>query len=68
MSKPTITPDFLPFVEACSANRISRTVAYELANAGLLETFTIGRRRYVKVESLRSLPERLAQAKAKKAG
>ena len=60
MSKPTINPDFLPFVEACSAHRISRTVAYELANAGLLDTFTIGRRRYVKVESLRNLPERLA--------
>lgn len=60
MSDTPLTPHFLPFVEACYDHGISRTVAYELADAGLLDTFTIGRRRYVKVESLRNLPERLA--------
>lgn len=65
-SKPA--PLFRPFVETCREHGISRTVAYELANAGVLDTFCIGRARYVMVESLRSLPERLAQVKTKKEG
>lgn len=64
-SKPV--PLFRPFVETCREHGISRTVAYELANDGLLDTFTIGRARYVMVESLHSLPERLARAKARNA-
>lgn len=60
---PTIEPDrraFAPLVETCREHGISRTIAFELAAAGALETFRIGRRRYVKIDSLRTLPERLA--------
>ncbi|TWT22187.1 excisionase [Luteimonas wenzhouensis] len=45
----------------CTKRGIGRTKAYELANAGLLETFSIGTKRYVFLDSLLSLPERLAQ-------
>ncbi len=50
---------FAPFVEECAEHGISRTAAYRLADKGMLETFTLGRRRYVVLESLRSLPERM---------
>lgn len=53
------TPAFAPFIEACREHGISKTVAYELANKGLLDTFSIGRARYVKLESLHTLPDRL---------
>lgn len=56
----TASPAFRPLVEACIDHGISRTVAFELARKGLLKTFTIGTRRYVWLESLRTLPERLA--------
>jgi hypothetical protein len=55
---------FAPLVETCRDYGISRTVAFELAANGMLETFTIGRRRYVKLESLRTLPERVAAREA----
>ena len=54
------SPSFAPLVEACREHGISRTVAFELAASGKLKTFQIGRRRYVDLESLRTLPERLA--------
>ena len=54
-------PTFLPFVEACEEHGISRAAAYRLANRGLLETFVLGRRRYVVLESLRTLPERMVR-------
>lgn len=54
-------PAYRPFIEACAEHGISKTVAYELAARGLLRTFKIGRARYVFTESLRTLPERLAQ-------
>jgi len=52
-------PAYRPMIEACREHGISRTVAYELINSGDLDTFKIGTRRYVYVESLRTLPERL---------
>lgn len=55
-------PLYRPLVEACRDHGISRTVAFELARKGLLETFTIGVRRYVYLASLKTLPERLAAA------
>lgn len=55
---------FASLVETCREYGISRTIAFELAARGDLETFTIGRRRYVKLESLRTLPERLAAREA----
>lgn len=56
----TAEPAYRPLVEACGDHGISRTVAFELARNGLLQTFTIGARRYVYLDSLRTLPERLA--------
>lgn len=50
---------FAPLVEACRDHGISRTVAFELAAKGHLDTFAIGRRRYVRLESLRTLPDRI---------
>ncbi len=52
-------PAFAPLVPTCAAHGISRTVAFELAASGKLDTFLIGKRRYVYIESLRTLPERL---------
>ncbi|WP_158881461.1 hypothetical protein [Rhodanobacter sp. L36] len=57
-------PTFFPFVEKCEEHGISRTAAYRLVDKGLLETFTLGRRRYVVAESLRTLPERMRQQAA----
>ncbi|MDE1894079.1 MAG: hypothetical protein KGM96_15430 [Acidobacteriota bacterium] len=57
-------PAFLPFVETCQEHGISRTAAYRLADRGLIETFTLGRRRYVVMESLRSLPDRMRDMEA----
>ena len=55
-------PAFGPLVDVCAAHGISRTVAFELARDEFLDTFTIGTRRYVYLDSVRKLPERLAAA------
>lgn len=54
-------PTFKPLVAACAEFGISRTVAFDLARRGLLDTFCIGARRYVRMHSLETLPERLAE-------
>lgn len=54
------TPAYRPLVVACGEHGISRVVAFDLARRGLLQTFKIGARRYVYLESLRTLPDRLA--------
>jgi len=54
--------EFRPFIPECVKRGIRKTRAYELADAGLLETFTIGRRRYIYLDSLLTLPRRLAKA------
>jgi hypothetical protein len=60
---PILTPPtFGPLVPTCRAHGIGRTKAFELAAAGLLDSFTVGTKRYVLLESLRTLPERLAAA------
>jgi hypothetical protein len=51
--------DFRPFIPECERRGISKSVAYELKSAGLLETFSIGRSRYVLLQSLDTLPQRL---------
>ena len=61
-SKAENPREFAPLVEECERNGISRTKAYELAKSGMLDTFRIGNRRLVRLESLRTLPERLAGA------
>lgn len=50
---------FGPLVECCAAYGIGRTTAFELADKGLLETFKIGTRRYVLLDSLWSLPVKM---------
>lgn len=50
---------FGPLVEECDKHGISRTVAFELAASGQLQTFKIGSRRYVVLDSLRTLPQRM---------
>lgn len=58
-------PAFGPLVEECEKHGISRSVAYELLASGQLETFKIGTRRYVLLESLKTLPIRLGLASGK---
>lgn len=51
-----------PLVEECARRGISKTVAFDLVKQGHLNTFCIGRKRYVIIRSLESLPDRLAAA------
>lgn len=46
------------FPEACLERRISRPVAYRLVQVGVLDTFKLGRTRYVYLDSLEALPDR----------
>lgn len=55
MSKDT--RPFAPMHEALDEVGIPRSNRYELVRRGLLETFRIGRIRYVILESVRRLPE-----------
>lgn len=64
----TQNPDFAPFIPTARAWGIARSKAIELANAGFLDTFKIGRRRFVYLRSLRELPQRLAAAERDGAG
>lgn len=61
--KHTTTASFGSLVEECGKVGISRTVAFKLSQDGSLRTFTIGKRRYVYLDSLRALPETLAKQK-----
>jgi hypothetical protein len=53
---------FGPLVAECGKVGISRTVAFSLCHRGLLETFQIGKKRFVYLASLRSLPLRLRKS------
>ena len=59
-------PNYAPLVIACKSFGIGRTVAFELAKKNLVKHFTIGSKRYVYIESLNNLPERLAAQGGKK--
>lgn len=59
-SPPEQQPPYALLVPACLARGISRTVAFDMVRKGLLDSFCIGRRRYVYMASLDSLPARLA--------
>ncbi len=54
--------EFRPFVAECTKVGIGRSKAYELASDGLLETVTIGKKRFVYLDSLYSLPARIGVA------
>lgn len=45
--------------EFCTEYQVSRSVAYELIDNSLLDTFLIGRRRYVIGASIDALPYRM---------
>lgn len=51
--------EFRPFIPEVTKCGIGKTTAYELVEKGLIETFLIGRRRYIYLDSLAALPERL---------
>lgn len=53
--------DYGRFLPECVKRGIGKSRAYELANAGDLETFTMGSKRFVYIDSLLSLPQRLAE-------
>lgn len=54
--------EFGPFLSECGRRGIGRTKAYQLVKEGLLDSFTIGTKRYIYLDSLLSLPSRLAAA------
>jgi len=54
-------PTFAPLVDTCKAHGISRTTAWKLCNEGLIEHFNIGSRKYVVLDSLKTLPQRLLE-------
>lgn len=56
--------DYRPFIQECAKRGIGKTKAYALADAGLLETFCIGSKRYIYIDSLATLPERLKAQQA----
>lgn len=55
-------PLYGPLVEVCRRYGISRTRAFALARSGMLETFKLGARTMVYLESVRTLPQRLKQS------
>lgn len=63
MQAQTITPKFFPLVAACKAHGICESVARRLASEGVLETFCVGNRRYVVMESLYALADARASKK-----
>lgn len=52
--------DFGPLVEECARRGIGKTTAFKLVREKKLDTFSIGSKRYVYIQSLQTLPERLA--------
>lgn len=59
---------YRPFIPECNKRGIGKNTAYNLATDGLLETFLIGRKRYIYLDSLETLGERLALARLEAAG
>jgi len=56
-------PVFGPLVATLAAHGIPRTTAFELVRSGELPTFTIGRKRFVRIEDLRELADRKLSSK-----
>lgn len=52
--------DYRPFIPEVRKRGIGKTKAYELVAEGLLDTFLIGTKRYVFLDSLDALPRKLA--------
>lgn len=58
-----IRPTYGPLVPVCAKHGIGRTTAFELARRGELETFRIGARTFVMLDSVATLPERLRKVR-----
>lgn len=58
---------FAPLVSTCAAHGICRSVAFKLAATGVLDTFLIGQRRYVLLDSLSNIRNRM-EARAQRDG
>lgn len=54
--------EFGPFIPECAKRGIGKTVAYELLKSGHLDSFLLGTKRYVFLDSLLTLPQRLGNA------
>jgi hypothetical protein len=54
-------------VKEAARRDIGRSTAFELARTDLLETFKIGARRYVYLDSLDTLPQRLKEREQQEA-
>lgn len=52
--------EYGPLLNECEKRGIRKTRAYEYAAKGLIETFSIGRKKYVYVDSILSLPSKIA--------
>lgn len=48
-----------PLVETCRSFGIGRSTSFKLAASDAISTFRLGSKRYVYLDSLRSLPSRL---------
>lgn len=59
INNSSIPYGFGPLAVECKRRGIGRTLAYDLMNQGLIETFLIGRKRMVTIASLDSLPDKL---------
>ncbi len=60
---PNTSPEpygYGPLVPECKRRGIAKTTAFHLARKGLIETFMLGRKRFVRIASLESLPDRIA--------
>lgn len=58
----TTTPQVFTVKEAFQALKVSRPVGYRLLNTGTLESYTLGRRRYVTAAMLDRCVDRLSRA------
>jgi excisionase family DNA binding protein len=56
-----VEPIALTVTEACLMLRVSKSILYRLIRTGELESYLIGRRRYIHVASIKMLVEKLKE-------
>ena len=62
MTQPPIQPTYARFVPTMAAHGYGRSFSFELARKGLVRTFKVGAATFVELDSVRTLPERIAAA------
>lgn len=65
---PAIEPTYGPLVPCCKAFGIGRSQAFAFVRAGKLRAWKLGGRTFVDLDSLRTLPERMAAEAANSSG